>query len=362
EDLIPHSNLLDDANKGKVSRDQFKNKRVIVIGGGNVAFDVARTARRLGGEVTVVALECEDKTSKDGIPADEDEIVGATEEGIKIIYSRGVREIRGENGKFKGINSPRCVSVFDEKGFNPKFDCSDCIDLTGDILLITIGQGADRAFLEKEGLLDERGRIAVNPVTLQSLKDDSVFIGGDARRIGFMVDAMKEGIEAAESIHRKLRGLDMMEGRKIEYEKAGTPIKHAYDPAVKVSWVPASKRMDFEMFEKGLTLKEAIEEARRCLACGPCISCKACVSIGLQESLPTVEVDEQICCGCGICVYVCNYDSARLINKEGKITSTTDMLNCKSCGMCIAACPSNARKLVGDATEQRISAVYASLT
>lgn len=355
-------NLLDDANKGKVSRDQFKNKRVIVIGGGNVAFDVARTARRLGGEVTVVALECEDKTSKDGIPADEDEIVGATEEGIKIIYSRGVREIRGENGKFKGINSPRCVSVFDEKGFNPKFDCSDCIDLTGDILLITIGQGADRAFLEKEGLLDERGRIAVNPVTLQSLKDDSVFIGGDARRIGFMVDAMKEGIEAAESIHRKLRGLDMMEGRKIEYEKAGTPIKHAYDPAVKVSWVPASKRMDFEMFEKGLTLKEAIEEARRCLACGPCISCKACVSIGLQESLPTVEVDEQICCGCGICVYVCNYDSARLINKEGKITSTTDMLNCKSCGMCIAACPSNARKLVGDATEQRISAVYASLT
>jgi len=75
-----------------IAPDYFKGKRVIVTGGGNVAFDVARSARRHGAEVTVVALEREDKDHRDGIPADEQEIRGAWEEGIKIIYSRGVRK------------------------------------------------------------------------------------------------------------------------------------------------------------------------------------------------------------------------------------------------------------------------------
>jgi len=354
--------FLDDVSKGKVDPNYFKGKKVIVIGGGNVAFDVARSVRRFGGDVTAVALECEDKTSKDGIPADEEEIVGATEEGIKIIHSRGVRQIMREGDKFKGINSPRCTSVFDEKGFNPQFDCSDCVDLAGDILIITIGQATDRAFLDKGGLLDEKGRLTVDPITLQSLKDGSVFIGGDVRKIGFMLDAMKEGVEATESIHRQLRGLDMTEGRTREYEKLDMPLRSSYKPAVEVVWASPEKRMNFQIFEKGLTLKEAIEEAKRCVTCGPCVSCKACVSLGLQTSLGIAEVDEEKCSGCGMCVYVCNYDSARLVGKEGKIVSETDMFRCKSCGMCVAACPSNARSLVDDATDEKIAAVYASLS
>jgi len=353
--------FLYEVSHGNIEANYFQNKRVIVIGGGNVAFDVARTARRLGGEVTLVALESEDKTSRDGIPADEDEIRGAWEEGIKIIHSRGVQKITGERGRFKGISSPKCTSVFNEEGFNPKFDLDDCIDLTGDVLIITVGQTPDRVFLQKENLLDERGRLAVDPFTLQSLRNSSVFIGGDVRRIGFMVEAMREGIEAAESIHRYLRGLNMREGRKRDYEKFDIPERYEYKSPTDVAWIPPEKRLHFQMFERGLSLQEAIEEAKRCVTCGPCVSCKACISIGFEKSLYAVEVDESRCSGCGTCVYACNYDSAHLVERDGKILSSTDMFRCKSCGMCVAACPSDARKMVDDNTYERIDKVFASL-
>lgn len=354
--------LLYEVSHGDIKEDYFKNKNVIVIGGGNVAFDAARTSRRLGGKVTLVALENEDKSSRDGIPADLEEIKAAWEEGIRVVNSRGVSDIVGEGGKFKGIKSPRCTSVFDDTGFNPQFDCEDVADLHGDILVITVGQGPDRAFLEKEGLLNERGRLDVDPFTLQSLRNDSVFIGGDVRRVGFMVEAMKEGVEAAESIERYLRGLDMREGRQRDFEKFELPLRTEYKAATEVAWIPPEKRMHFQLFERGLSLKEAIEEAKRCLTCGPCVSCKACLSIGFQKSLYSVAVDEERCSGCGMCVYVCNYDSARLISKDGRLVSTTDMFRCKSCGMCVAACPSEARKMVDDTIHERIQAAFEALT
>ena len=354
--------FLFEVSHGNIASDYFKNKRVIVIGGGNVAFDAARTARRLGGEVTVVALECEDKSHPDGLPADEQEIRAAWEEGLKIVCSRGVRRVIGEGGKFRKIECPRCTSVFDESGFNPQFDCDDSVEIEGDILIITIGQAADRVFLQREGLLDERGRLAVDPFTLQSLQNSDVFIGGDVRRVGFMVEAMKEGIEAAESIHRHLRGLHMRWGRKRDYEPLGLPERTSYKEPTDVAWIPPEKRMHFQLFERGLTLQEAIEEAKRCLTCGPCLSCKACISIGFEKSLYAVEVDEERCSGCGACVYSCNYDAARLIQREGKLVSETDVFRCKSCGMCVAACPSEARTLVDDSTYDRIETTYSSLS
>ncbi len=353
--------LLYEISHGNIEPDYFKYRKVIVIGGGNVAFDVARSVRRLGGEVTVVCLECEDKSSRDGIPADEDEIRGAWEEGIQIVYSRGVQKIIGEAGRFKKIVSPKCTCVFDEQGFNPKFDLSDTVELDGDVLIITIGQGPDRIVLENEMLLDERGRLAVDPHTLQSLKFRDVFIGGDVRRIGFMIEAMKEGMEAAESIHRYLRGLNMTEGRRRDFEKFDIPLRSHYKPPTEVVWIPPEQRMHFQLFERGLTLDEAIEEAKRCATCGPCVSCKACISIGFEKSLYSVQVDEDRCSGCGICVYSCNYGSAHLVEREGKIISATDMFRCKSCGMCVAACPSDARKMVEDLTYERIDKVYAAL-
>jgi NADPH-dependent glutamate synthase beta subunit-like oxidoreductase/NAD-dependent dihydropyrimidine dehydrogenase PreA subunit len=350
-----------EVSHNNIAKDYFKGKKVIVTGGGNVAFDVARSVRRQGGDVTIVCLECEDKECKDGIPADEEEIRGAWEEGIRIVYSRGVRQIVGQNGKFKGVNSPTCVSVFDEQGFNPKFDCTDCIDLTGDILIITVGQAPDRPLLQKEDLLNERGRLEVDHLTLQSARKPWVFIGGDVLRVGFMVEAMGEGFEAAESIDRYLRGVDMKEGRRRDYEAYEIPIRNDYKPEPEVLWIPPENRMHFQMFEKGLTLKEAIGEAKRCVTCGPCLSCKACLSIGFQKSLSPVEVDVTRCSGCGHCVYACNYGAARLISKDDKVVSETDMFKCKSCGMCVVACPSQARKMVDEDTADRIEKVYASL-
>ncbi|MBF0529801.1 MAG: FAD-dependent oxidoreductase, partial [Deltaproteobacteria bacterium] len=336
-------------------------RKVLVIGGGNVAFDVARTSRRLGGDATIICLECEDKRSKDGIPADTEEIRGAWEEGIRIIYSRGVKKILGESERVKKIECPKCVNVFDSNGFNPQFDESDLLTLDGDILIITVGQGPDRASLQEEHLLDERGLLVLDSLTLQSLKREWVFIGGDLRKIGFMAEAMKDGLVAADSIERYLRVLDMKEGRKRDYQAQDIPRRRVYQSEPEVLWIPPEKRLHFQIFEKGFTLAEAIEESKRCLTCGPCLSCKACVSIGIQESLPMVEVKSDRCCGCGICVSICFYGSAMLRQYESKRISSTDMFTCKSCGMCVVACPSGARKLVGDPMENRIAEVFSAL-
>jgi NADPH-dependent glutamate synthase beta subunit-like oxidoreductase/NAD-dependent dihydropyrimidine dehydrogenase PreA subunit len=354
-------NFLYEVSHGNIKPNYFRGKKVLVIGGGNVAFDVARTARRLGGETTIVCLECEDRSSKDRIPADWDEIRGAWQEGIRIQYSRGVRRIVGERERVKKIECPQCTSVYDERGFNPKFDLEDTITLEGDVLIITVGQGPDKESLQSDDLLDDKGRLAVDPLTLQSQKKEWVFIGGDLRKIGFMVDAMKDGLAATESIERYLKGMDMKEGRKRDYAGQDIPLRRYYEEEPEVLWIPPEKRMHFKLFEKGFTLSEAVEEAKRCLTCGPCISCKACLSVGIQDSLPVVEVNPERCSGCGICVSVCYYSAAQMKEVEDKRVSITDSFLCKSCGMCVVACPSNARRLVGDSMDQRITEVYQSL-
>jgi ferredoxin len=355
--------FLYEVSHGNIPADYFKNKKVCVIGGGNVAFDVARTARRLEGEVTLMCLECEDKSSKDGIPADTEEIRGALEEGIRIVYSHGVRKIFGAGGAFKSIDCPRCTAVYTDGAFNPQFDVSDSIQISADILIITIGQATDRSFLQKEGLLDAKGRLAIDPFTLQSNLNPMVFEGGDMRRIGFMAEAMREGVEAAESIDRYLRVLDIRRGRKRDYESFDIPLRPGYKSPTEIAWIPAEQRLNFQFFERGLTLKEAKEEAKRCVTCGPCLSCKACISIGFEKSLYAVKVNEERCSGCGICVTACNYSAAHLIQKDGKVISATDNLfKCKSCGICVAACPSGARDLVNDSTYAKINKIYDSLT
>jgi NADPH-dependent glutamate synthase beta subunit-like oxidoreductase/CheY-like chemotaxis protein/NAD-dependent dihydropyrimidine dehydrogenase PreA subunit len=338
--------LLYDINQGKVPaqlyRQLFRHKKVIVIGGGNVAFDVARTARRLGGDVAMVCLENRDKSSRDGIPADVEEIEGAVEEGIMINYSRGVEGIIGEEGRFKAIKCPRCLSVFDEKGFNPKFDRNDSVYLEGDVLLITIGQGAERTFFRQEGLLDENGRLGVDQLTLMSQRQDGVFIGGDVKRVGFAAEAMRDGIIAAESIDRYLRGGDLKAGREKEYEDASFPRRLEYKPQPEVLWSPAEDRLNFDTFEKGYSLGEAVAEARRCLCCGPCLSCKACVAMNLQSEIPQIVLNQEVCSGCGVCVAVCPYDALKLVKSDGGRVAVMDIIKCKRCGLCVSACPSGA--------------------
>jgi NADPH-dependent glutamate synthase beta subunit-like oxidoreductase/coenzyme F420-reducing hydrogenase delta subunit len=353
--------FLQEVHDGKIPPNHFTGQKVIVIGGGNVAFDAARTAYRMGGDVTVVCLETWDKNHRDGIPADHEEIEGAQQEGIRIEYQRGVRSISGKKGKFKNIECPKCIGVFDDKGFNPRFDTSDVIEITGDVLLITIGQMWDRSLLDKLGLFDEGGRLAVDPLTLQSLTRPEVFVGGDVRRIGFMADAMADGKQAAESIDKYLRG-EILERWLMRYEPAERPHKHLYLPEATVQWTPPTERRNFDQYELGFTIAEATVEARRCLECGPCMSCKACVTSGVQEYLPTVQVDESLCSGCGVCVTACNYDTAHLVEvtvtigrrEVGKrLVSYSDPLKCKACGQCVSSCPSGARALLPDITRKQ---------
>ena len=353
--------FLYEVSHGNIKPHYFKGKKVLVIGGGNVAFDVARTVRRLSGDATIVCLETEDRNSRDRIPADWDEIRGAWEEGIRIVYSRGVNRIIGSGERMKKIECPKCTRVYDKTGFNPEFDMQDTITLEGDVLIIAVGQGPDILSLEKEDLFNERGQLALDPMTLQNVKKEWVFIGGDVRRIGFMVDAMQDGRVAAESIERYLNGILIHEDRKRDYESQDIPRRRVYEMEPEVLWIPPEKRMHFQLFERGLTLPEAIEEAKRCLNCGPCISCKACLSVGIQESLPAIEVNPERCSGCGVCVSVCYYDVARSKEVEDKRISFTDVFKCKSCGMCVVACPSNARRLEGDTFEEKIEAAYSDL-
>jgi len=354
-------NLLFDVNQGKVYPQLFQGKRVVVVGGGNVAFDVARTARRLGGDISLVCLENEDKSSKDGIPADVEEIEGATEEGLKIIYSRGEEEIIGEGGKFKKIKCPRCTSVFDEDGrFNPRFDRSDVIYLEGDVLLVTIGQGPERAFFQQENLLDERGRLDVDQLTLMSNRKEGIFIGGDVRRVGFAAEAMRDGMIAAESIDRYLKGEDLRVGREKEYEGAAIPKLMDYKPQPELIWAPVEERLNFDPFEKGFTLEEAVQEARRCLCCGPCKSCKGCVVLELQPEIAEIEVNKDLCSGCGVCATVCPYDAARLEKSDEGLVAVIDDLKCKRCGLCTATCPAGAI-IIKDRFVETVADAYASL-
>jgi NADPH-dependent glutamate synthase beta subunit-like oxidoreductase/CheY-like chemotaxis protein/NAD-dependent dihydropyrimidine dehydrogenase PreA subunit len=356
--------LLYEVNQGRVPhqlfRQLFSGRRVIVVGGGNVAFDVARTIRRLGGDVSLVCLENEDKSSKDGIPADVEEIEGAGEEGITIIYCRGVEEIIGEDGKFKKIKCPKCISVFDESGFNPRFDRTDAIYLEGDVLLVTIGQGAERAFLQEEGLLDEKGRLDIDQLTLMSNRQEGVFIGGDVRRVGFAAEAMRDGMIVAESIDRYLKGEDLRAGRGKEYQGAAIPQLADYQPQPKLEWALMKERLGFEMFERGFTLEEAIKEAGRCLYCGPCRSCKACVALELQPEIPQIEVNQDRCSGCGICLALCSYNAPKLVKSDNKRVIVIDEFKCKRCGLCASVCPAEAITIKDNLAES-IAEAYAAL-
>jgi len=336
-------NLLYKVDRGDISLDFYKGKKVIVVGGGNVAFDVARTVRRLGGKVTLMCLECADKSSVDGIPADVEEIEGAEEEGIKIVYSRGVYGIETKNGMFKKVKTVVCKSVFNKEGmFCPEFDSCKMDFIEGDVLLITIGQGPDKNIYQDEGLLNGKGRLDVDPVTLMSNLKKGVFIGGDVLKIGFASEAMRDGTIVAEAIDRYLSNKDMKKGLESDYEKAETPYRLIYKEQPKIIFKPAKERMNFEPFEKDYTWEEVIAEAIRCLYCGPCKSCKGCVFLEYQEEIPDITVDDKLCSGCAVCISLCPYEALSLKKENNHFHLEIDKNKCKRCGVCVTACPSNA--------------------
>jgi len=282
----------------KLGRDPKLSGKVVVIGGGNVAIDVAMTARRQGANrVEIVCLE-----SREEMPAHEWEIADALDEGITINPSWGPRQIVGTGGKVAGVRLQRCTAVFNDEGrFAPKF--GDALSETdADCVIIAIGQRSDFSFLAADDPLWDPSKrfIQADKRTLQT-KRDWVFAGGDMQSgPASVVEAVAHGHEAAESIDRFLQGKDLAAGRGgPQGEPAGKPAR--WFP-LKARAVPAKlapeDRVGYVEIEQTLDERAAIAEAKRCLACGQCSECLQCVeacSAGaiLHDMLPqevTIDV------------------------------------------------------------------------
>lgn len=254
-------------------------KRVIVIGGGNVAIDVARTARRLSiKDIHVVCLE-----SRVEMPAFEHEIEEAVEEGIALHPSLGPKRILGEGGKVRGLETLVCTSVFDEQGrFSPSFKEKSEDTIQGDTVIIAIGQASDFSFLghDKSIEITPGGTVKIDPVTLET-SVPGIFSGGDVvSGAALAVDAIAQGHEAAESIHRYLRGEDMKFGRVApESRTAEKPDRRVEIKArLKTQKISMEKRIStFDDLDMGFSKEQAVEEAKRCLNCGICSECLQCV-------------------------------------------------------------------------------------
>jgi NADPH-dependent glutamate synthase beta subunit-like oxidoreductase len=244
-------------------------EKVIVIGGGNVAVDVALSALRYGAkEVTMACLE-----SREEMPAYEWEIQGALEEGIHLLPSWGPEKILKDNGNVTGVELVRCTSVFDDQGnFCPAFDnAKETIE--GDQVIMAIGQASDLSFLEEASPISvDKGLIVVNQANLETdLK--GVYAGGDvASTPGAIIDAIAAGRKAASSIDNALGGNGDIEEvlfqRDDPNQYLGRDEGFSSWPREKVPEVEVDKRhQGFDEVALGYESDQALKEAKRCLQC-----------------------------------------------------------------------------------------------
>ncbi len=273
---------------------------VVVIGGGNVAIDVARTSIRCGEQkVSMYCLE-----DKDNMPASAEEIAEATEEGIAINCGWGPKEILTENGKVTGIVLKKCVSVFDEnKRFAPVYDENDTITVECSHVFMSIGQSIVWGDLIKDTKVElGRGNGAVaNKLTYQTAEPD-IFVGGDVYTgPKFAIDAIAAGKEGAISIHRFVQpNASLTIGRNrndfIELDKDNIVVDD-YDSS-KRQITGLNKSIDakksFRDAHLPLTEEQIKIETARCLGCGASV------------------VDPNKCIGCGVCTTKCAFDAITL--------------------------------------------------
>jgi NADPH-dependent glutamate synthase beta subunit-like oxidoreductase/coenzyme F420-reducing hydrogenase delta subunit len=304
-------------------------KKVLVIGGGNVAMDVARSARRLGVEhVEMVCLENEQE-----IPAWKWEVDEAVEEAVKINYRWGPKAVKRDNGKVLGLEVTKVLSVFDaNKRFAPTFDNNTTTLLEADTIIITIGQMSNMAFLKESSVrIDERGRVEWNQATQMS-SARNIFVAGEVvTGPGSAIAAVANGRRAALAMHLFLQG-EAIEGRLPvqEKEKIGqmppeVAEKVAKAPRQKISHLSPEVRVKtMEHFEMGFTEKEALDEAGRCRGCGG-----------------GAVVDQKKCMACLTCMRVCPYGAPVV-----EAYSTIRPEYCQACGLCAPECPAQAISMV----------------
>ncbi len=271
----------------------------VVIGGGNVAIDVSRTAERCGdGKVTQVSLE-----TRDIMPASPEEIELAESEGIIVKGGWGPKEILSEDGKVTGIVFKRCIAVKDETGkFNPEYDENETMTIPCKNVILSVGQSIEWGSL-LEGTKVELGRgngPVADPVTYQTAEPD-IFVGGDVYTgPKFAIDAIAAGKQGAISIHRYVQPHSSLTiGRDPNYYKEldkDDILVENYDntgrqhPGMK----PGADKKSFRDYKLTFTEEQVKKETARCLGCGASI------------------VDYNQCIGCGICTTKCEFDAIHL--------------------------------------------------
>lgn len=273
--------------------------RTVVIGGGNVAIDVARTALRSGSES--VGMYCLESLAE--MPAAADEVAEAREEGIVVWNGWGPKEILEDNGKVKGIVLKKCVSVFNAEGrFAPVYDEEDCITVECENVLLSIGQSVCWGELLKDTAVEfnPNGTAKADPVTYQT-KEPDIFVGGDVYTgPKFAIDAIAAGKQGCESIHRFVHeGHSLTLGRDlrqfVELDKDSVVVEE-FDNAKRQ--IPGKKagvaKESFRDLRSTFTEEQVKTEAARCLGCGATI------------------VDENKCIGCGLCTTRCEFDAIHL--------------------------------------------------
>lgn len=275
--------------------------KVLVIGGGNVAIDVARTATRTGSDsVSLFCLE-----SQVEMPALDEEVDEARQEGVCINNAWGPKRLITENGRIKGVEFRKCLSVFDKnKRFSPKYDETETLFVEADYVLTAIGQAIDWGQLLNNSTVElhPNRTAAADALTLQTGQPD-VFVGGDVYTgPSFAIDAIVSGKEAAISMHRYVwegQSLTLGRDRRIFKTLDKDNLSFAgFDtaPRQRIGHTP-SKRSSFNDTRLTFTEEQLKKETERCLGCGAAV------------------VDQNRCLGCGLCVTKCKMEAISLTRK-----------------------------------------------
>lgn len=268
----------------------------VVVGGGNVAIDAARVSARSGAaKVTMLCLE-----SREEMPASKEEVAEATEDGVIIENGWGPKEIRTENGKATAIVFKKCLSVYDKDGkFSPVYDESETLEVPCDNLVFAIGQSVKWGKLlgNTKVELTRGGYPVADKLTYQTAEED-IFVGGDVfTGPKFAIDAIAQGHEAAESLHRFVQHGHMTIGRNRRYfdmiDTDNVSIE-SYDNSSRQIEGTTKTDKPFEDNHATLTEEQVKIETSRCLGCGASI------------------VDLNRCIGCGICTTKCAFDAIHL--------------------------------------------------
>ncbi len=304
--------FLRDVNLGK---GVALSGKTVVIGGGNVAIDVARTAMRVGGEN--VAMYCLEGRTE--MPALADEIEETLHEGIAIENGWGPKRILTENGKVTGVEFRKCVRVFDEAHrFAPQYDEENTIVVEAENVLLAIGQSIlwGDLLAGSKVALNRNATAQADGFTYQTAEPD-IFVGGDAfTGPKFAITAIAAGKQGAISIHRYVQpGQSLTLGRdRREYHAfdKNNIVVEGFDntPRQQVGHNPEASR-SFKDDRITFTEEQMKKETQRCLGCG------------------AAKVDEYMCVGCGQCTTKCKFDAIHLVRKYNTVPDSYEKLPIK---------------------------------